>query len=154
MTMSSLVKAQIEFSECHGRLLSRIYATGYGVQSGELLRTRVQALLYSMTLAERRRVTSLLISEWPDLAEAIADPHMGRGSSTSLHLDRLAVDYTLRRLVRNDLGEVTDAILVVDNAEYEPFGQFWKSLHPNNAWGGDFTFADVGHFSRMYMGRK
>lgn len=152
--VSSLVKAQMEFSESHGRLLSRIYASGYGVQAGEMLRTRIMAILYSMSLSERGRVKGLLISDWPELAASIGDPAMGRGSITSLHQDRLAVDYTLRKLIRDDLGRIVDATLVVDTEEYRPFGDFWKSIDPENAWGGDFSFADVGHFSRSYMGRR
>lgn len=45
--------------------------------------------------------------------------------------------------------------------EYQPLGNFWKSLDPDCAWGGDFDLNmdgvkkdDANHFSLRFQGRR
>lgn len=77
-------------------------------------------------------------------AELMAE--LGLGKRTSLHTQRLAVDLNL--FIRGKYQEDLEA--------YRPLGEFWKSLDPENAWGGDFTGTPAGdarHFSRRHGGK-
>lgn len=67
----------------------------------------------------------------------------GIGSRNSLHLDRLAVDLNL----------FIDEQYKTDTESYTCLGAYWKSLDPQNRWGGDFTRPDGNHFSRSIGGR-
>lgn len=40
-----------------------------------------------------------------------------------------------------------------DSKDYKEAGEFWKSLHPDNCWGGDFP-GDGNHFSMAFGGKK
>lgn len=72
----------------------------------------------------------------PEQAEANAEA--GTGIRNSLHCDRLAVDLNLFR----------GGDYLTDSAAYEPMGKYWKSLHPDCRWGGDFRHRkDGNHFS-------
>jgi hypothetical protein len=68
----------------------------------------------------------------------------GKGSKFSNHIVRLAVDLML---FKND-------IYLKKSEDYEIAGNFWKSLHPLNRWGGDFKLKDGNHFSMMWQGRS
>ena len=37
--------------------------------------------------------------------------------------------------------------------DYKWLGEYWKSLHPLNRWGGDFKNKDGNHFSMLWEGR-
>jgi hypothetical protein len=47
-----------------------------------------------------------------------------------------------------------------DSMSHQPLGIYWKSLHPENAWGGDFLDKlgrpkpDGNHYSMIWQGRK
>ena len=71
----------------------------------------------------------------PEMAKLYAE--QGKGSQYSLHCERLAVDLNL----------FINAKYQTDTAAYEPLGTFWKSLHSDCAWGGDFRRQDGNHFS-------
>lgn len=61
----------------------------------------------------------------------------GRGP----HGNRLAKDYNIW------VGKT----LTYDKALLKPIGDYWKSLNPENIWGGDFKVGDTwdtGHFER------
>ena len=73
-----------------------------------------------------------------EMAEIYAE--RGVGIKNSLHTLGLAIDLVL---VRN--GEI-----MKDSEAYRPLGEFWKSLNPLCAWGGDF--GDGGHFSIRHGG--
>ena len=62
------------------------------------------------------------------------------GRDKSAHKQRLAVDLNLFK----------DGIYLSSTKAHEPFGEFWKGLHPDNVWGGDFD--DGNHYSRKYGG--
>jgi hypothetical protein len=74
----------------------------------------------------------------PEQAAANADA--GTGIRHSLHIDRLAIDLNLFR----------GGDYLTDTAAYEPLGKYWKGLHPDARWGGDFRAPakkDGNHFS-------
>ncbi len=70
-------------------------------------------------------------------AQAAANAASGAGIKNSLHIQRLAIDLLLFK----------DGKYLTDSAAYKPLGTFWKSLHPLNRWGGDFSKPDGNHFS-------
>jgi len=63
----------------------------------------------------------------------------GKGIVDSLHCYRLAIDLQLFSL---------DGIYITDSESYKFLGDYWKTLHPDNGWGGDFSppRVDGNHF--------
>ena len=57
----------------------------------------------------------------------------------SLHLDRLAVDFTFF---------APSGAPTWNQNELQVFGDFWESLHEDNNWGGNWVKPDVPHFER------
>ncbi len=93
------------------------------------------ALGYQVTLAWAYRP--------PEFAAMYAK--MKKGIPKSLHELRLALDLNLFR----------DGVYLTDTESYRPLGDHWKSLRPENAWGGDFQlYPDGNHFSRAWEGRR
>lgn len=74
--------------------------------------------------------------------QAIANAKKGTGIARSLHTQRLAIDLNLFK---------DGAYLSVSSA-HQPFGEFWKKLRPENAWGGDFSKPDGNHYSHSFGG--
>src|SRR5579863_3409367 len=75
---------------------------------------------------------------WRTPEQAAIYAKEGKGIAHSLHIERLAVDLNLFDSNGNMLTTMQD---------YEKFGDFWKKLHPDNRWGGDFkTLVDSNHF--------
>lgn len=68
----------------------------------------------------------------------------GKGIKNSAHCKKLAVD-----LFRYKNGTIS-----WKRSDYEALGAYWKSLSPENAWGGDFKNRDCVHFSRAHKGVK
>lgn len=69
----------------------------------------------------------------------------GTGISNSLHTLRLAVDLNLFK--GNSYLTSTES--------HRELGEYWKSLHPDNCWGGDFKKkADGNHYSMEHEGVK
>jgi hypothetical protein len=61
----------------------------------------------------------------------------------SAHYSRLAIDFNL--FVKDEEGEWT---WVRGSSEaWQALGMFWKTLHPEARFGGDFKSRDYGHFS-------
>ena len=57
----------------------------------------------------------------------------------SAHMNRLAIDLNL--FIDGEYQTKTEA--------YRPLGEYWKSLDPQNIWGGDWEgFPDGNHFER------
>lgn len=75
--------------------------------------------------------------------QAQINARKGTGIADSLHLDRLAVDLLCFRQVRG----IWTWLRAGTEPEYRMLGDAWKKLHPNCAWGGDWTHPDPGHFS-------
>ena len=76
-------------------------------------------------------------------AQAEANAASGAGISNSLHLIRLAIDLNLFK----------DGQFLAETEAHRLLGQFWKTLHPDCRWGGDFTKPDGNHYSLRWEGR-
>lgn len=113
----TLREKQSLFMRLLPRLLDYIYEQGYEVTGGELWRTPEQAAIN----AER-----------------------GVGTSTSLHLDRLAIDLNLFK----------DGKFLTSTEAHRQFGEYWESLNPLCCWGGRFSRPDGNHYSITHGGRK
>jgi hypothetical protein len=90
---------------------------------------------YELTLSEAYRT--------PEQAELNAKA--GKGIANSLHTQRLAVDLNLFRGGR----------WLQFSEQHRPLGDYWKTLHPLNRWGGDFRpRPDGNHYSMEHEGVK
>jgi len=77
--------------------------------------------------------------------QAALNAQHGTGIANSLHILRLAIDVQLFK----------DGVYLTDSAQYKPLGDYWKTLDPACAWGGDFTTRQDGnHFSLSWAGIK
>jgi hypothetical protein len=76
--------------------------------------------------------------------QAALNAQKGVGISKSLHTQRLAVDLML----------FIDDVWQTAPEPYKPLGDYWKSLDPDCAWGGDFKMKDAVHFSLSHEGIK
>ncbi len=74
--------------------------------------------------------------------QAALDAQHGTGIANSLHILRLAIDLQLFK----------DGVYLTDSLAYKPLGDFWKTLDPDCAWGGDFKSVDADHFSLSWGG--
>jgi hypothetical protein len=90
---------------------------------------------YELTLSEAYRT--------PEQAELNAKA--GKGIANSLHTQRLAIDLNLFRGGR----------WLQFSEQHRPLGDYWKTLHPLNRWGGDFRpRPDGNHYSMEHEGVK
>lgn len=48
-----------------------------------------------------------------------------------------------------DLNLFIDGKYVADTDSHRPLGEYWKSLHPKNRWGGDWKFKDGNHYEMI-----
>lgn len=76
--------------------------------------------------------------------QAIANAKKGTGVAKSLHTKRLAIDINLFK----------DGVYLTTTEDHRVFGEFWKRLRPENAWGGDFKKQDGNHYSHSFEGVK
>lgn len=83
-------------------------------------------------------------------AQAALNAATGAGIKNTLHLIGLAADFSIFK----------NGMLLQSAENYKPLGDYWKSLHPDNCWGGDFKDhngdpkPDADHFSRSHEGVK
>ena len=115
-----------------------------------------------MTLGEKQRLSVRLHAEF-DLwiysqgyeltdGDAYRDPRLhgelgvkqGYGHAKSCHKLRLARDKNLFK----------DGIFLTSTEDHRPLGEKWKSMHPLNRWGGDFSQPDGNHYSMEHDGVK
>ena len=68
----------------------------------------------------------------------------GKGIKSSLHCDRLAIDFNL----------FINGKFMTKTEDHRPLGEFWKGLNPMNCWGGDFKRKDGNHYSMRHGKRK
>ena len=68
----------------------------------------------------------------------------GKGIENSLHRLRLAIDLNLFK----------NGDFLIRSEDYAPLGEYWKSLHSEFRWGGDFDKPDGNHFSMEHEGVK
>ena len=114
-----------------------------------------------MTLGEQQRLFARLVGQliaWAyangyelTLGEALRSAEQaewnaehGTGITKSLHILKLAIDLNLFR----------DGIFLTAKEDYQPLGDYWKSLHSLARWGGDFSRPDSDHFSLEWQGVK
>jgi hypothetical protein len=107
-----------------------------------------------MTLSQKQRLFTKLLGQLIDWAykngfeltmgEAWRTPEQakrnadnGTGILNSLHCERLAVDLNL----------FVGGVYCPDTKAHTRLGEYWKSLHPNCRWGGDFRKPDGNHYS-------
>lgn len=72
-------------------------------------------------------------------------PHLKGGG----HYNKVAIDIAMF-LVDTEGGRVA---LTTAHPVWDELGRFWKSLHPECRWGGDFAHRDYNHFSIEYGGK-
>lgn len=60
----------------------------------------------------------------------------GKGILDSQHCKKLAVDLFL----------FSNGKFLQDKKDYYALGEYWKTLHTDNRWGGDFPRVDSVHF--------
>lgn len=144
----SLSAARCVFTRCLGKLLVEADRLGYEIAIDETKRTDVAAKWN----ASHCRVWSAgfrceQTMEAKIHQEGSAGNHAFKpiGVLLSTHRDGLASD-----IIIYFAGKPSS-----DRALFEPLGAYWKNLHPELRWGGDFKgFADLGHFSHEWQGRK
>lgn len=78
----------------------------------------------------------------PEMAEIYEK--QGKGIKNSLHSMRLALDINL----------FSGKKYLTSSASHKVFGDIWKSLHPNNEWGGDFKRQDGNHYQMSLKERR
>lgn len=90
--------------------------------------------------------------------EVIRDPRVaqwnaanGIGISNSLHLVGLAVDLNL--FDDSDDPNPDRDHYIKDGTGHTELGAYWKTLHADCRWGGDFVKRDFNHYSWFYQGR-
>jgi len=103
-------------------------------------------------------VGCLLIHIWArpnytcSLGDAYRDPRVhgavgekkSYSSANSDHKKRLAIDINL----------FYDGQYQGDTEAHREFGEYWKALHPDNYWGGDFkNNPDGNHYGRHWPGK-
>lgn len=99
------------------------------------------AKLIDFAYAQGYELTAGELYRTPEQAKLNAQS--GAGISNSLHTQRLAVDLQLFK----------DGQYLTDSSAYKQLGEFWKTLDPEAAWGGDFhTRPDGNHFSLSWQG--
>lgn len=115
----------------------------------------------TMTLGQKQRLFTKLVAQLIQyayaqgyeltLGDAYRDPRVhgdvgvkkSYSSANSVHKQRLAIDLNLFK----------DAQYLTTTEAHKPLGQFWKSLHPDCRWGGDFSTPDGNHYSMTHEGR-
>lgn len=118
-----------------------------------------------MTLGEKQRLFPQLVAQLIHYAyasgyeltfgdayrspqQAAANAASGTGIANSLHTQRLAIDLNLFK----------GGVYLTRSEDYRMLGEYWKGLHPDCAWGGDFKDArglprpDGNHFSITHNG--
>ena len=114
-----------------------------------------------LTLGQKQRLFAKLVPRLIDFAysqgyeltlgDAYRDPRVhgdigakkSYSSANSSHKDRLAIDLNLFK----------DGVYLTSSEAHKPLGEFWKSLHPDCRWGGDFKTPDGNHYSMTHQGR-
>lgn len=107
------------------KLIIWAFENGFEVTAGELLRTQDQQMLYFEGYT--------LIKAGSNVRLAKVSPKSK--TMFSKHREKLA----------GDLNLFINGEYQVNTSAYAPLGEYWKSLHPENVWGGDWGF-DANHF--------
>ena len=54
----------------------------------------------------------------------------------------------------NHFNLFKDGKFLTSSEDHRTLGEFWKTLHPDCCWGGDFSRPDGNHYSMEWQGRK
>lgn len=130
----SLSEKQGEFTKNVAALI--VWATfqeGYRVRLREVTRTNAQQRLYyygiRLTVQHQKGETVYSIAQ--------SDALKKTKTKRSAHMRHLACDMVL------DI----DGVYQTESEAYAPLGEYWKTLHPDNIWGGDWkSYPDGNHF--------
>ena len=113
-----------------------------------------------MTLGQKQRAFTQMIARLIEFAyangyeltfgDAYRDPRVhgavgekkSYSSASSLHKERLAVDFNLFR----------DGKFLARTDDHRQLGEYWESI--GGAWGGRFSSPDGNHYSLEHNGRK
>lgn len=114
-----------------------------------------------MTLGQKQRLFTYnlyLLTQWAydhgyelTLGDAYRDPRVHGASGEKLSYSSANSNHKLR--LAQDYNLFLDGAYLVDSEDHRPLGEFWKSLHPLNRWGGDFSRPDGNHYSMEHEGR-
>jgi hypothetical protein len=77
---------------------------------------------------------------WRSPSKATENAAASIGIANSLHTLKLAVDLNLFK----------DGKYLRASKDHAELGAYWKSLHHDNCWGGDFSKPDGNHYSRSH----
>lgn len=117
----TLLQTQIAFTKLLPRLINFCFERNYEAVAGELFRPKETVQIYAA---------------------------QGRGSKTSVHPEKLALDLSL--FINGNLLTKTES--------YQEVGEYWESLgteEVKTVWGGRFqSRPDGNHFSVEWQGRK
>ena len=115
----------------------------------------------TLTLGQKQRLFTKLVAQLIayaysqgyelTLGDAYRDPRvhgdMGAKKSysaaSSSHKERLAIDLNLFK----------DGQFLTTTEAHKPLGDYWKRLHEDCRWGGEFKTPDGNHYSMTYQGR-
>ena len=115
----------------------------------------------TMTLGQKQRLFTKLVAQLIQyayaqgyeltLGDAYRDPSVhgdvgvkkSYSSANSVHKQRLAIDLNLFK----------GGVYQTSTEAHKPLGEYWKSLHPECRWGGDFSTPDGNHYSMTHEGR-
>lgn len=138
----TLLEARIVFSSALAHLFAEANALGLDWIVDEVKRSPLQAkwnATHCRVMVAGKRCEQL------DMSHTGGHTFKPIGLERSVHVNALAVD-----LLFIQHGRIMD-----DPTPYAQLAEKWKALDPELRWGGDFAgFADLGHFSHEWQGRK
>lgn len=121
----TLREKQSIFLKNAAKLILFAYDNGYELTGGELLRTKDQQYLYFEGFKLDKIGSNLKLFKTAPKSKTM----------NSRHLEKLAIDLNLFK----------DGVYKSDLESHRKLGEYWKSLHPDNVWGGDWGF-DGNHY--------
>jgi len=124
----SLSDEQWEFLQDVSELIRWAKANNFKLTGGELYRTQDQQKLYYYG--------KRIVVHKDGVLSCIDDKKRSK-TLRSRHTERLAID----------LNVFVNGRLAWEPEDLKSIGEFWKSLNPQNVWGGDWGW-DAGHFER------
>jgi len=114
-----------------------------------------------MTLGQKQKLFTRLVGHLIEyayhngyeltLGDAYRDPRLhgemgvkkSYSAANSSHKERLAIDLNLFK----------GGVFLTTSEAHKPLGAYWKTLHDDCRWGGDFKSPDGNHYSMTNGGR-
>lgn len=115
----------------------------------------------NLTIGQKQRLFTKLFAQLIEYAysqgyeltmgDAYRDPRVhgeigvkgSYSSAKSSHKERLA----------GDLNLFKNGVYLTTTEAHKPLGAYWKTLHEDCRWGGDFSTPDGNHYSMTHQGR-